>query len=202
MTLGTGPLDREKLVAVAQGKASVAFDQGLDQRLGAGVAVVAAALAGDTPVYGVNTGFGALADQRIDADHARRLQVSCSAAHAAGAGPPLERAVVRGMMAIRASTLARGHSGVRPELVRAIAALLNADVVPEVPEHGSLGASGDLAPLAHTFLTLLGEGRFLDGGSLADAGLDPLELAAKEGLALTNGTDAMLAAGVLVCWTR
>jgi len=195
---GAGPLSRDLLLAVARDGARVVPDDDLDVRLAKGAQRVAEAVAGEAPVYGVNTGFGALADKHIGPDDARELQAALLRSHAAGSGDPLPRAVVRAVMAIRAATLARGFSGARPELVRAIIALLNADLVPVVPELGSLGASGDLAPLAHTFITLMGEGRFLDGRSLADAGLEPLLPAPKEGLALTNGTDAMLAAGVLV----
>jgi histidine ammonia-lyase len=141
------------------------------------------------------TGFGALADTRVPPEEVRELQHSLLRSHAAGAGAPLPRRLVRAMLAIRLSTVARGNSGVRPEVARRIAEMLNRDLVPVVPEIGSLGASGDLAQLAHTFLPLIGEGAYLDGGDGAD--LAPLSLGPKEGLALTNGTDAMLAAGVL-----
>ena len=176
----------------------MSFDADLEQRLAPSVALVARLAAGEEPVYGVNTGFGSLANTRIAPEEAEELQLALIRSHAAAVGAPLPREIVRGMMAIRCSMLARGRSAVRPQVVRAIAEMLNRDLVPEVPETGSLGASGDLAQLAHTFLPLIGEGRFLDGRSPAEAGLSPLRLAPKEGLALLNGTDAMLSAGLLV----
>ena len=124
------------------------------------------------------------------------MQRALVRSHAAGMGPPVEPEVVRAMMLLRARTLAMGFSGARPEVAEAIVALLNAGITPVVPEHGSLGASGDLAPLAHCALVLLGEGETLDGRTVRDAGVEPLRLEAKEGLALINGTDGML--GMLV----
>jgi histidine ammonia-lyase len=152
--------------------------------------------------YGVTTGFGDFARVRIAADDVRTLQRNLVMSHAAGVGPPLPRPWVRAMMAIRANTLAKGLSGVRRELVEAILAMLAADVVPVVPCRGSVGASGDLAPLAHLALPLIGlgqaslpDGRVVDGkAGLRHAGLRPLELEAKEGLALVNGTQMMSAA--------
>ncbi|GGK06151.1 histidine ammonia-lyase [Pilimelia anulata] len=152
------------------------------------------------PVYGVSTGFGALANTPIAPERRSELQHALIRSHAAGVGAPQPREVVRAMMLLRVRSLALGYSGVRPEVALALVELLNADVTPWVPEHGSLGASGDLAPLAHCALVLLGEGWVLtpagtriDGGeALAAAGLKPLVLAAKEGLALINGTDGML----------
>ena len=155
---------------------------------------------GSLPVYGVTTGFGALANTRIAADDRLELQSSLLRSHAAGMGPFVEPEVVRAMMTIRARTLAAGYSGVRPELVDALMDLLNAGLTPAVPEHGSMGASGDLAPLAHIGLCLIGEGLMLEDGepvpageALEGAGLEPFQLATKEGLALINGTDGMLA---------
>ena len=157
----------------------------------------------ERPVYGVTTGFGALATTHIPMPERRELQHSLLRSHAAGAGPFVEPEVVRAMMAIRAKTLAMGFSGVSLELVEALIALLNAGVVPAVPEHGSLGASGDLAPLAHVGLCLIGEGWVLEGDevvparrALARARLEPIRLRTKEGLALINGTDGML--GMLI----
>jgi histidine ammonia-lyase len=155
-------------------------------------------------VYGVTTGFGSLADTVIPSERSAELQVALLRSHAAGMGPPVETEVVRAMMALRARTLAMGYSGVRREVVQTIVDVLNAGLTPEVPEHGSLGASGDLAPLAHAALCLVGEGTFRaeDGTSvpsleaLREHGIEPLELRAKEGLALINGTDGML--GMLV----
>ena len=161
-------------------------------------ALVAAMEDGPDAVYGVSTGFGALASTKIPPDRRVELQHAIVRSHAAGMGPPVEDEVVRAMMLLRARTLAMGVSGVRPVVVDTILALLNAGVTPPVPEHGSLGASGDLAPLAHVGLWLLGEG---DGAAaaLAAAGVEPLRLEAKEGLALVNGTDGMLGMLVLAC---
>ncbi|HKE64004.1 MAG TPA: aromatic amino acid lyase, partial [Micromonosporaceae bacterium] len=152
------------------------------------------------PVYGVSTGFGALANTFIAPERRVELQHSLIRSHAAGVGAPMPREVVRAMMLLRVRSLALGHSGVRPLVAQALVELLNHDITPWVPEHGSLGASGDLAPLAHCALVLLGEGWVLskDGeraaamDALAHAGIRPIDLAAKEGLALINGTDGML----------
>jgi histidine ammonia-lyase len=158
----------------------------------------------DEPVYGVSTGFGSLATTAIPADRRSDLQRALIRSHAAGMGPPVEIEVVRAMLLLRARTLAMGYSGARPEVAESMLALLNADLVPVVPEHGSLGASGDLAPLAHCALALMGEGEVFDRGGerigaaegLAAEGIAPLVLTAKEGLALINGTDGIL--GMLV----
>jgi histidine ammonia-lyase len=154
----------------------------------------------ERPVYGVSTGFGALAQTFIEPARRAELQHSLIRSHAAGIGDPMPREVVRAMVLLRVRSLARGYSGVRPLVAQSLVDLLNADLTPWVPEHGSLGASGDLAPLAHCALVLLGEGWVLGPGSsrvpaeaaLAQAGLAPISLAAKEGLALINGTDGML----------
>jgi histidine ammonia-lyase len=157
----------------------------------------------DEPVYAVSTGFGALSLTRIPPEQRRELQVALVRSHAAGMGPPVEREVVRAMMLLRARSLAMGYSGVRPVLVQRLLDLLNAGITPIVPEYGSLGASGDLAPLAHMSLTLLGEGEVVlsrDGRTekvpalqaLHAAGLEAVTLEAKEGVALLNGTDGML----------
>jgi histidine ammonia-lyase len=161
-------------------------------------------------VYGISTGFGALSLTRIAPDRRKALQQALVRSHAAGMGPPIEREVVRAMMLLRARTLAMGYSGVRPVVVERLVDLLNAGITPVVPEHGSLGASGDLAPLAHMSLALLGEGDVLSpidptttpapaAQALAGAGLQPIELEVKEGLALLNGTDGMLGMLVLAC---
>src|SRR4051794_18214096 len=152
--------------------------------------------ASDEPAYGVSTGFGSLANVTIPAERRTELQRALIRSHAAGMGEPVEREVVRGMMLLRARTLAMGFSGARPLLAERLLDLLNAGVTPVVPEYGSLGASGDLAPLAHCALVLIGEGEVLEGDE-ARAGIEPLELRAKEGLALINGTDGMLAMLIL-----
>jgi len=173
-------------------------------RIAAARAVIDDALDSGTAVYGVTTGFGRLASVRIPAADAAQLQVNLVRSHAVGAGPPLPPDVVRGMLLLLGNSLRRGHSGVRPELVELVHALLERDVVPVIPSKGSVGSSGDLAPLAHLALVLIGEGEATVGGerlggaeALARAGLRPLALSAKEGLALINGTHLMAAAGGL-----
>src|SRR5690625_262791 len=154
----------------------------------------------ERPVYGVSTGFGALAQRHIPTQLRTQLQKSLIRSHAAGMGEPVEREVVRAMMLLRARTLATGRTGVRPEVFTTYVAILNADITPVVYEHGSLGCSGDLAPLAACALVLMGEGRIRNASgepgeaadALAAAGIVPVELAEKEGLALINGSDGML----------
>ena len=163
-------------------------------------AVVGRLAASDEPVYGVSTGFGSLATTWIPPERREELQRALIRSHAAGMGPPVEREVVRAMMFLRARSLAMGRSGARPLVAETMLALLAAGVDPVVPEHGSLGASGDLAPLAHCGLALLGEGEVWNGAgermpaaeALAAGGIEPLTLTAKEGLALINGTDGIL----------
>jgi histidine ammonia-lyase len=176
-------------------------------RCGEGVELIAEALAtmrgtrarveelaaGEQPIYGISTGFGAMAGTRIPPDQRSELQHALIRSHAAGMGEPVDAEVVRGMMLLRLRTLATGACGVRPAVAEALAAVLNAGFTPTVPVHGSLGASGDLAPLAHVALCLIGEGETLPQG------LQPLRLEAKEGLSLVNGTDGMLAMLVLAC---
>ena len=162
-------------------------------------------LASGKTAYGINTGFGELSHVRIERADVAQLQVNLVRSHSVGVGAPLPLDVVRGMMLLRADSLSRGHSGVRPEVVERLVALLNARITPVVPEQGSVGASGDLAPLAHLASTLIGEGEVVDAEgirrpaaeALAAAGLPPLTLEAKEGLALINGTQAMTATGAL-----
>ena len=186
--------------AVARHGAAVELDPAMLAHLARVREQVAALAAGDQPVYGVSTGFGALADTPIATGRRTALQRSLIRSHAAGTGPEVEREVVRAMMLLRARSLAKGHSGVRPVLVATIAVVLNAGITPIVHEYGSLGCSGDLAPLAHCALVLLGEGRARDAAGqerpvpelLAAAGIAPIELTEKEGLALINGTDGML----------
>ena len=162
--------------------------------------VVQRAADGDAPVYGVNTGFGKLANQRISKAQLETLQLNLIRSHSVGVGEPLAPAVVRLMLALKAASLARGHSGVREVVVDTLLAVHNAGLVPLVPCQGSVGASGDLAPLAHMTLALLGEGQMLHDGravpadaALAQAGIAPLRLGAKEGLALINGTQTSTA---------
>ncbi len=200
VTLKPTGLTREDVVAVARHGARVAVSPEAEQAMAAGRAVVDTIHREERPVYGVSTGFGALATTFIDPARRTELQHALIRSHAAGVGEPMPAEVVRAMMLLRARSLASGLSGVRPEVVHALVALLNHGVLPWVPRHGSLGASGDLAPLAHCAMVLLGEGwvvgpdgsRRPGGEALREAGLAPLTLLAKEGLALINGTDGML----------
>ena len=166
----------------------------------ASAAVVRRAAEGSEPLYGVNTGFGKLASTRISEVDLATLQLNLIRSHSVGVGEPLQPAVVRLMLAIKAASLARGHSGVRPVVIDTLLAVHNAGLVPCVPSQGSVGASGDLAPLAHMTLALMGEGEFLVDGQrqpaaavLRSRNLQPLQLQAKEGLALINGTQTSTA---------
>ncbi|MBV9607223.1 MAG: histidine ammonia-lyase [Solirubrobacterales bacterium] len=201
-------VDFAEVVAVARSDAAVVLGDRARAEMERSAAVVAARADADEPAYGISTGFGSLALVRIPAPARVALQRSLIRSHAAGMGPAIEREVVRAMMLLRARSLAMGRSGARPVVVERMLALLGAGITPFVPEHGSLGASGDLAPLAHCALVLTGEGEVIDGSgtrrpaaeALAAAGLEPLELGAKEGLALINGTDGMLGMLVLAAW--
>ena len=186
------------VVAVARHGEELRLSDAAAARMAASRDVVETLVEGE-PVYGISTGFGALANTAIPAGRRAALQQSLIRSHAAGLGPPVEVEVVRAMMMLRARTLAFGLSGARPTVAESLVRLINAGIVPVVPEHGSLGASGDLAPLAHAALVLMGEGEVMDGSAtrdaaaaLAEAGIEPLELVEKEGLALTNGTDGIL----------
>ena len=187
------------VVAVARHREKVRLSDAAMSRMASARDIVETLAEGE-PVYGISTGFGALANTVIPAGRRTSLQRSMLRSHAAGMGPAVEAEVVRAMMFLRARTLAFGASGSRPQVAESLVRLINAGVVPAVPEHGSLGASGDLAPLAHAALVLLGEGAVLteDGGliggaeALSAAGIEPLVLAEKEGLALINGTDGIL----------
>lgn len=207
VTLTTGPLSITQVHDVAVHSARVAVsDTACAVMLSSRAVVEAAASADNAVVYGVTTGLGALATTHISPEARVELQLALIRSHAAGSGPPLDIDVVRAMMLLRAATLARGYSGVRPVVVEHIVNVLNAGITPIVPTYGSLGASGDLAPLAHAALCLIGEGRAVVDGQEMDArealraaGLQPLELQAKEGIALLNGTDGMLGLLVLAC---
>jgi histidine ammonia-lyase len=186
------------VVAVARRGEPVALTDSAIDRMAKARAVVEQLAEGDAK-YGISTGFGALATVSIPPERRTALQAALVRSHAAGMGEPVETEVVRAMILLRARTLALGHSGARPAVAQAMIDLLNAQITPIVPEYGSLGASGDLAPLAHGALALMGEGEVDDRGArrsaadaLADAGLTPVVLAEKEGLAVTNGTDAIL----------
>ena len=193
-----------EIEAVARGGAQVRLHEDAAVRIRRSRALLDRLLEGDTPVYGVNTGFGRLADKRISRGDQLALQRNLVRSHAAGTGRPLPAAEVRAILLLRANTLARGQSGCRLVVVERLLELLNRAVHPVVPEIGSVGASGDLAPLAHVALALTGEGRAVADGREGDArrlmgaaGIAPLQLAEKEGLALVNGTQATTGLGVL-----
>jgi histidine ammonia-lyase len=207
VTLGAGPLSFHEVEEVARHDAHVAVaPEACAAMLASREIVEGAAGMPDAVVYGVTTGLGALASTHISPEARVELQCALIRSHAAGSGPPLPHEVVRAMLLLRAATLARGFSGVRPVVVESLIGLLNAGITPRVPTYGSLGASGDLAPLAHAALCLIGEGSATLHGQEMDAraallraGLEPLELQAKEGIALLNGTDGMLGMLVLAC---
>ncbi len=202
--VGIGPVSFEDLVAVARGGASVELAEDAVAAIGQARKAVEALAAAPTPAYGISTGFGALATRHIPAEMRAQLQKSLVRSHAAGSGPEVEREVTRALMLLRLSTLTTGHTGIRLQTAQTMAGMLSHGITPIVHEYGSLGCSGDLAPLSHCALALMGEGEVYDGqrvrrpaaDALRDAGLEPVELEAKEGLALINGTDGML--GMLV----
>ena len=198
------PLTLAEIESVAAQSRPVAIASEAVDRVARSRRVIEEILEAGETVYGVNTGFGKLADVRIPADKLAQLQTNLVRSHACGLGEPLAEAVSRAMLLLRANVLAKGFSGVRLELLDLLVAMLNAGVHPIIPAKGSVGASGDLAPLAHLALVVLGEGEAIYRGrrlpgaeALAGAGLRALPLAAKEGLALLNGTQAMTAVGAL-----
>ncbi|MFE7747682.1 histidine ammonia-lyase [Streptomyces sp. NPDC057428] len=204
VVVGTSGTTAEDVIAVAREGARVELSPAAVEALAAARAIVDTLAAKPEPVYGVSTGFGALASRHISPGLRAQLQRNIVRSHAAGMGPHVEREVVRALMFLRLKTLASGHTGVRPEVAQTIADVLNAGITPVVHEYGSLGCSGDLAPLSHCALTLMGEGDAEGpdgtvhpaGELLAEHGITPVELREKEGLALLNGTDGML--GMLV----
>lgn len=200
VTVDGAALTIEEVVAVARGRARARPGTGLDERMAPARRLVADAVESEKVVYGITTGIGAFASTRIDPAETRSLQVNLLRSHAAGVGDPLPDPLVRAMLLLRARTLAQGHSGVRPLIVRRLLDLLDHDLLPVVPAYGSVGASGDLAPFAHLALPLVGEGEIRVNGralpamaALQEAGLEPVELEAKEGLSLLNGTEGMSA---------
>ena len=204
VTVGVGPMSPADVVAVARDGDAVQIDDHALEQIAKSRAAIEALAHAETPHYGVSTGFGALATRHIAPDLRAQLQRGLIRSHAAGSGPEVETEVVRALVLLRLSTLATGRTGVRVETAQAYAGLLNARLSPVVHEYGSLGCSGDLAPLSHVALAVMGEGQVRDAaGNLLDAadalpaaGLKPVVLAEKEGLALINGTDGML--GMLV----
>jgi len=198
--LRPGALTLDTLLAVHRGGVDLALDAAAMPAILSGAAVVRRAAEGDAPVYGVNTGFGKLASTRISEADLATLQLNLIRSHSVGVGEALAAPVLRLMLALKAASLARGCSGVRPVVIDTLLAVHNAGLVPFVPSQGSVGASGDLAPLAHMTLALIGEGEFVVDGErrpaaavLAGHGIAPLRLAAKEGLALINGTQTSTA---------
>jgi histidine ammonia-lyase len=204
VTVGIGPVSFEELEAVARHDARVVIADDAWAEVRKSREIIEALADDQEPHYGVSTGFGALATRHIPVELRAQLQRGLVRSHAAGSGPEVEREVVRALMLLRIATLATGRTGIRDETLRSYVAMLNAGLTPLVYEYGSLGCSGDLAPLAHCALALMGEGTVRDqGGTLLPthdayeaAGISPVTLAEKEGLALINGTDGML--GMLV----
>jgi histidine ammonia-lyase len=200
ITLKPGHLTLDHLQAIHNSACNLALPESARAAIRASHAIVKAAAEGDAPVYGVNTGFGKLANKRISKDQLATLQRNLIRSHCVGVGEPLAAPVMRLMMATKAASLARGYSGCREVVIDTLLAVHNAGLVPCVPSQGSVGASGDLAPLAHMTLALMGEGDMLVNGvrvpalqALQTAGITPLELQAKEGLALINGTQTSTA---------
>lgn len=210
LTLDGHSLRIADIEAVAQGGVEVRLSSRAAERVQKSRTVVEEILASGKVMYGINTGFGKLAEVRIPDEELSTLQLNLVRSHCVGVGEPLPVDVVRAMLLLRANVLATGHAGCRVEVINRVLALLNAQVHPLVPSQGSVGASGDLAPLAHLALVLVGEGEALYGGrlmpggeALTAAGLEPLKLEAKEGLALINGTQASAAIGALaLCRAR
>jgi histidine ammonia-lyase len=202
--VGVGPVSFEDLIAVARDGATVELGDDALSAIDQARKAVEELAAAPTPAYGISTGFGALATRHIPTEMRAQLQKSLVRSHAAGSGPEVEPEVTRALMLLRLSTLATGHTGIRARTAQTMAGLLSHRITPIVHEYGSLGCSGDLAPLSHCALALMGEGFVRDAegvrrpaaDALREAGLEPVELEAKEGLALINGTDGML--GMLV----
>ncbi|MEV6155616.1 histidine ammonia-lyase [Nonomuraea sp. NPDC052129] len=204
VNVGPEPLTFDDVIRVARHGAPVQLTDDAIAAISAARQLVDELAESPVPAYGISTGFGALATRHIDPALRAQLQRSLVRSHAAGNGPEVETEVVRALMLLRLHTLATGHTGIRPTTAKTLAALISAGITPVVHEYGSLGCSGDLAPLAHVALTLMGEGVVRDESgnitaaeeALKQAGIEPVELAAKEGLALINGTDGML--GMLI----
>lgn len=198
--LGTNGLSAESLIQIARNNAKIVITDEAIEAIKKSRAIIDSHAASETPVYGISTGFGALARKYIDADMRAQLQKSLIRSHAAGSGAVVEVEVVRALMALRLATLCRGLSGVKVETVNVYVNILNAGITPVVREYGSLGCSGDLAPLSSCALVAMGEGEVIHpsgkivetAGTLKEFGISPVELSSKEGLALINGTDGML----------
>lgn len=204
VVISTSGMSFGDVIAIARHNAQIEISQASLDAMARTRAHIERLAVSESPVYGISTGFGALAQRHIPIDSRVQLQKSLIRSHAAGMGDPVEREVVRALMALRLKTMCSGQTGVRPEVAQTYAAILNAGITPRVLEYGSLGCSGDLAPLAHCAMVLMGEGRAFGPEGverpvaelLAEAGIAPIELREKEGLALINGTDGML--GMLI----
>jgi len=195
-----GPLTPGQVVAVAQRRARAIPGPGLAERMEPARAVVDAAVDSGEIVYGITTGFGALASTHIGREEAEALQYNLIRSHASGVGDPVPDELVRAILLLRARTLAQGHSGVRPVVVERLLEMLDRDILPVIPSQGSVGASGDLAPFAHMALPVIGEGKVRIDGKVvptSEIDLEPISLQAKEGLSLLNGTEGMTAMGAL-----
>jgi len=207
VTLSTSGVTFADVIDVARYGAKVELSKQSIDAINASRKYIEEYAAGGIPVYGVSTGFGALANRHIDVADRAQLQKSLIRSHAAGVGPAVEREVVRALMFLRLRTMASGRTGVRVALAQSYIDFLNHGITPVVPEFGSLGCSGDLAPLSHCALALMGEGKVHDANgvemptmqALDAAGIKPIELQAKEGLALINGTDGMLGMLIMAC---
>jgi len=205
--LGVSGVTFQDVIAVARENARVVITPEAIEAISTTRKIIEGYAAGGVPVYGVSTGFGALANRHIDVEDRTQLQKSLIRSHAAGLGPAVEKEVVRALMFLRLRTMASGRTGVRVEVAQVYADFLNAGITPVVPEFGSLGCSGDLAPLSHCALAMMGEGEVHDANgklmasneAMKAAGITPIELQAKEGLALINGTDGMLGMLILAC---
>lgn len=205
VTISTSGMTFQDVIDIARHGAHVLLSDEAVETMQKSRDHVEALAASDTPVYGISTGFGALANRHVSSELRTQLQRSLIRSHAAGVGEPIEVEVVRALMALRLKTLASGRTGVRPIVAQTMADLLNSGITPLVREYGSLGCSGDLAPLAHCALVLMGEGEAVDRNGvvrpvpelLNSAGITPVQLAEKEGLALINGTDGMLGSLIL-----
>lgn len=207
VSLGVGGVTFQDVIDVARNNAKVVISSEALDAISATRKFIDAYATGGVPVYGVSTGFGALANRHIDVEDRAQLQRSLIRSHAAGLGPAVEREVVRALIFLRLRTMASGRTGVRTELAQIYADFLNSGITPVVPEYGSLGCSGDLAPLSHCALAMMGEGEVHDANgtlmpslqAMKSAGITPIALGAKEGLALINGTDGMLGMLILAC---
>jgi histidine ammonia-lyase len=195
-----GPLTPSQVVDVARRRAIARPGPALAERMEPARAIVDAVVESGETVYGITTGFGALASTHIDREQAEGIQYNLIRSHASGVGDPLPDELVRAILLLRARTLAQGHSGVRPVIVQRLIEMLDRDILPVIPAQGSVGASGDLAPFAHMALPIIGEGKVkIDGRVVptSETDLEPISLRAKEGLSLLNGTEGMAAMGAL-----